>query len=626
LPSTGNYVPYPTYFAEELASKIIQNGGLVVSTTSSDTNLSAYAVYEPTGDVDLLVINKSSTDNLTGTFNFTGFTPCTNAAYWQYGKAEDTAQSHTTDGHASLTAGNSLLTVNGSSFSYTFPSYSMTVLDIPSATMTVLPSNLPPTGTAYLTLKIGVDSKLHIYQTGTTTDIVPSMVFANVTSVYITGRDNYADVLTVDFSNGNPIPSEGVSFNGGAGGGNTLIVAGTSGGDNVTMTDKQITDDSYAPIIYSNVDYFGFGLGGGSDSLLVNGGTLKINQDNAISASTNVTINGGTLDLNGYSDSVGNVTLVSGSILNGTLPANSYTIDSGTVTAALPGPGTLLKTTTGQASITSINNANTAINAGNLSANSITTGTLTLGAGAVLTINPIPGGPAAAINASASSNASTGGVAPPTSDTTSTLEPITTSGSASAANVTPSLQQPPASVNVEKATIPGSSVDLISIPSPPISGDASASPNFFSTTSTNDLASPVRLLDSQSRRQIDFLAASSLFHLPFNWRLDFEVSDSQTIEGQFLKLISDQQITNLKDVLTLSTQDGATFRPPRAKKTPAVPINDAHSFALYSIIQDFHVDNSNGQIYFDLPLRACSQKQIGQFVKAVDTLFAICLL
>ena len=59
-PATGPYVPYPTYFAEQLASKIIQPGGNVVQASSSDSNLTAYAVLEANGHLDLLVINKSA--------------------------------------------------------------------------------------------------------------------------------------------------------------------------------------------------------------------------------------------------------------------------------------------------------------------------------------------------------------------------------------------------------------------------------------------------------------------------------------------------------------------------------------------------------------------------------------
>src|SRR5208337_2100976 len=65
-PATGTYVPYPSYFAEQLASNIIQAGGSVVQASSNDPNLAVYAVHEANGDLDLLVINKSPSGPITG--------------------------------------------------------------------------------------------------------------------------------------------------------------------------------------------------------------------------------------------------------------------------------------------------------------------------------------------------------------------------------------------------------------------------------------------------------------------------------------------------------------------------------------------------------------------------------
>ena len=132
-PATGPYVPYPTYFAEQLASKIIQAGGNVVQASSSDPNLTTYAVLEPNGHLDLLVINKSATSALTGQFQLANFQPAAQATVWQYGEAQDTAQSQTTTGASALANFTATLTVNGSTFSYSFPAYSMTVLDLGKA-------------------------------------------------------------------------------------------------------------------------------------------------------------------------------------------------------------------------------------------------------------------------------------------------------------------------------------------------------------------------------------------------------------------------------------------------------------------------------------------------------------
>ncbi|HKI34800.1 MAG TPA: discoidin domain-containing protein [Gemmataceae bacterium] len=132
-PATGTYVPYPTYFAEQLLSKMVHTGDTVVQATSDDATLSAYAVKEQNGHLDLLIINKNQSTNLTGQFNVSGFTPASQATVWQYGEAQDTAQSQTSDGHSSLANFTQTLTVNGGGFSFTAPAYSMTVLDLAPA-------------------------------------------------------------------------------------------------------------------------------------------------------------------------------------------------------------------------------------------------------------------------------------------------------------------------------------------------------------------------------------------------------------------------------------------------------------------------------------------------------------
>ena len=129
-PYSAANVPYPTYFADQLFSKFAQAGGSVVAVASNDPNLSVYGVRQTNGHLELLVIDKSSTAALTGQFQITGFQPATQAAVWQYGEVQDTAQSQTTDGHSALANSSASLTVNGSTFSYQFPKYSMTVLDL----------------------------------------------------------------------------------------------------------------------------------------------------------------------------------------------------------------------------------------------------------------------------------------------------------------------------------------------------------------------------------------------------------------------------------------------------------------------------------------------------------------
>jgi len=259
-----------------------------------------------------------------------------------------------------------------------------------------LPSSSPFTWPAAgLTLQLAADANLHIYQTGTTTNVVPPYAMAGLNSVNVDGLNSGGESLTIDLSGGQPIPAGGITFNGGAGGGNSLFLIGSPGGNSAVMSAAQITDNGLAPIYYSNALYFGFDFVGGTNSLLINNATLKINQNNAISADTNVTIDGGILDLNGKTDTIGDLLLKSGSILSGTLHANAYNIESGIVTAAISGTGDLLKTTTGQATVGTVNTTNTTVSGGELIADSIVTGTLTVGAGSVVKIAPDPSGPLA---------------------------------------------------------------------------------------------------------------------------------------------------------------------------------------------------------------------------------------
>ena len=71
----GPYVAYPGYYALQLASKIIVPGGEVVSATSNYSDLDVYAVVEPDGDLDLLVVNTNPAAAITDQISVTGFQP-----------------------------------------------------------------------------------------------------------------------------------------------------------------------------------------------------------------------------------------------------------------------------------------------------------------------------------------------------------------------------------------------------------------------------------------------------------------------------------------------------------------------------------------------------------------------
>jgi len=143
-PVTGPYIPYPNYFGFQLASKMVQSGGTVVSAVSNYNELAVYSVLEANGHLDLLVINKNPDAAVTEQFNLSGFTPSGQAQFWQYGEAQDYAQSQSTTGAASLANFNTALSFSGGSFSYAFPAYSMTVIDLTPTLSLATPAAASP--------------------------------------------------------------------------------------------------------------------------------------------------------------------------------------------------------------------------------------------------------------------------------------------------------------------------------------------------------------------------------------------------------------------------------------------------------------------------------------------------
>jgi fibronectin-binding autotransporter adhesin len=94
-----------------------------------------------------------------------------------------------------------------------------------------------------------------------------------------------------------------------------------------------------------------------NSSLAVAEGELTLGSANQLLDTGSLSVaSGATLNLNGFSDTVGDVSLTGGAIINGTLNSNSnFTIEQGTVSVILGGSATLTKTTAGLATLSTAN-------------------------------------------------------------------------------------------------------------------------------------------------------------------------------------------------------------------------------------------------------------------------------
>ena len=92
---------------------------------------------------------------------------------------------------------------------------------IAAAPVVVTPSNWTPAG---LTLALDGGGNLHVYQSGTTTDAVAPSPLAYVTDIAVTSPGSNSADLTIDSTNGDPIPTGGLNYSGPGG----LVIIGSS--------------------------------------------------------------------------------------------------------------------------------------------------------------------------------------------------------------------------------------------------------------------------------------------------------------------------------------------------------------------------------------------------------------
>ena len=128
--SGGVGYTYPTYYVAKLMSQFAADGDTVVSATSDYELLSVYSVKRTNGALALLVINKSSSSNLTAAIKLSGYAPYASATVYSYGLPQDTA-AETGVGSPDLVQTN--LPGVQSSFTNTFAPFSVTVMVLSAA-------------------------------------------------------------------------------------------------------------------------------------------------------------------------------------------------------------------------------------------------------------------------------------------------------------------------------------------------------------------------------------------------------------------------------------------------------------------------------------------------------------
>jgi hypothetical protein len=139
--SGGGSNSYPTYYAAKLMPYFAAGGDAVVTATSDCPLLATYAVQRTNGALTLLVINKSSSSNLTAAINLADYVPNTTAAIHSYGIPQDEAAR---TGIGSTDIAHSSINDVHSSFTNTFAPFSMTVV-------VLTPGNAAPLAPAGLT-------------------------------------------------------------------------------------------------------------------------------------------------------------------------------------------------------------------------------------------------------------------------------------------------------------------------------------------------------------------------------------------------------------------------------------------------------------------------------------------
>jgi alpha-N-arabinofuranosidase len=143
--ANGSVVPpdpncYPAFYCMKLMQYFARGGDTVITVTNDYELLGTYAIRRTNGTLTMLVINKSSSSNLTAAIRLAGYTPSSNATVYTYGIPQDQAAR---TGIGSLDIAWTNFPGAGSNFNDTFPPYSATVLVFAPAAPLLVPMAAP---------------------------------------------------------------------------------------------------------------------------------------------------------------------------------------------------------------------------------------------------------------------------------------------------------------------------------------------------------------------------------------------------------------------------------------------------------------------------------------------------
>ena len=221
----------------------------------------------------------------------------------------------------------------------------------------------------------------------------------------LTGANTYGGGTTIDggrlvVNNAASLGTGGLRINNGI----LQVMATHNSANAIALGDANSTVDIDAGQTFTTTGFIN-GAGAlnktGSGTMVISGGTnysggtnvaageLRLGASDRLLDTGSVTISGGTFNLAGFSDTVGTVTLQSGSIIGtGTLTSSSYLLQSGSVSTILAGTGGMTKSSAGTLTLSGANTytGGTTINAGTVIVNNAAslgsiTGGLTLNAG-----------------------------------------------------------------------------------------------------------------------------------------------------------------------------------------------------------------------------------------------------